>query len=127
MGLLSSIFGGGGSSASTSTTKKTVTSTDDSVADLSASGGGVALVKKGRGRQKVVFNGLQGDALSSVIGALSGGTSAALDQARAANATVEDLARSATGSQSEAGKLIGSLALPVLIVAGLWLFFRKRK
>ena len=132
MGLLGDIFGGGGSSSSstaTTTTKTTSvkTITDESIAELEASSGGVVLQKRGRGRQVVNIEGISGPAFADVIKSLSGSQVAAFGAIAARGQAVEDIARSATGEQTEVGKIIGQVAPWLIALLGLFLFFGRRK
>ena len=118
----------GGDSSSSTTTKKTTnvkTITDESVSDVSTGASGIAVSKRGRGLQTVNVNGLQGEDLAGLVGALSGGQAATAAAVAEANKPIAEIAQALTGTQSEAGSLIRSLALPVALVIGAYLWLRR--
>ena len=63
-----------------------------------------------------------------VVAQASNALNAILAQAGRANDAVSNVATSATGAETETGRLIGKLALPGLIVAGLiaWVWSKRK-
>ena len=119
---------GGDSSSSTVTKKNTSvrTTTDESVTDIGGvDSGGVAILKKARGRQVINFNGIQTGDIADLVGELSGGQAKTAAAVAAANSPIADIAKSLSGTQSEAGALVRSLALPVAGLVAVWLWMRR--
>lgn len=139
------LFGGDSSSSVKTSVKKTVANVDDdSIRELEGIGG-LALenLRVGRGG-KLVLNqsGTTGQDLRELTKTITESNAAlsgrAFDQfddlaGRTQNqldefaSAVNDIARSATGAESETGKLINKLAIPVIVVVAVYLFFKRRK
>ena len=141
MGFLSDIFGGGESSSSSVSTriskKRQSSFIDNSIIDLGNTGlanlinlRGVRVGVSGKGargksnlRVNVTNRGLAGAEVADIIGDLSFGFNDLLQQLGAERSETTgglvNVIESTTGAETEAGRLIGKLAVPGLIVAGI--------
>lgn len=148
------LFGGDSSSSSktiSTNRKEIISGNDESLLDLSGVTGPLGLVKvtgsKGGVFKSVVrsntrIDGLRGDEVASIIGGISALANNALGrlqdtfagfvqrsdaQQTTALQTLADTTRSATGTESEAGRIVNKLITPALIALGLWLAVKVLK
>lgn len=97
------------------------------IIDAGADGGGpviTGLSDRNKINISTAATGLMGDDLGRVTDALTGARSEAVGLASQLAEQTGNLALAAASSQSEAGRIIGQLATPVLIVVGIYLFFK---
>ncbi len=93
-------------------------------------------------RSNTNIKGIDGDTLldftdrvfahtESLSGGVTAGIGSALDkilaQAGRASDAVSNVATSATGAETETGRLIGKVALPAVVIVALWFFFGRRR
>ena len=64
--------------------------------------------------------------LTAVAGTQAAAANNAAQQVLAANATVAEVARTATGAESELGRMVSKFGLPILVIVVLFLVFKKR-
>lgn len=71
-------------------------------------------------------DGLDAGEVVELVEAIGGGALAAVQQTAETLRPVSNIAEQATGTSSEAGRLVQQLALPVLVLAGGWLILKRR-
>ncbi|WP_432797244.1 hypothetical protein [Poriferisphaera sp. WC338] len=67
------------------------------------------------------------DLVDSITGGVDDVASTVAGRVADANSAVADIARSATGAESETGKLINKYALPALALVALMMFWKRGK
>jgi hypothetical protein len=112
------LFGGGDSSS--------VQRQESWTADDQSIGGGVdggARLSNVRGNvrleQTTITNGLDGATVSEILGGVSDVAGQIFEQQARQADTVGDIARSATATQTETGKTINQLALPIIALVAV--------
>lgn len=119
-----------GSSKST-TRQESITQNDNSVQNLAAKARATDFsnIRAIKGGVQISDQGIDADTMLELIGAFGLSTRQALDtvaaQGERASQAIADVARSATGTESEAGRLINKLAIPAMILTAVVLLLQS--
>lgn len=126
------------SSSKSQQSQESLAVTDNSAGRTLNTGGGTGqAVNLGSARTlskvKIDVNneGIAAQDFAQVVGGLGIGAANLVEKvsanSAAATSALADSFRSASGAESEAGKIINKIAIPVLILVAAWLFFGRRK